>query len=228
MRFETINFLRGFMMKVRQDAWMKENDDLLAQAVLRHVKEGSSQLNAFEEAGDLLSRTAAACGFRWNAVVRKMYETELAHAKQQRKEKMRVLQSAKKRSNALYYSGVETKENNATISLSSLSLDIVIAYLMRMQHLSSDGDSIKWRHIANTANERVHKLEQQIERLKRENQEIRTDYEQFVQIMNRARKLVAFDSVEEPAMPSFKMERNGNLVANFPASLEEENVDELQ
>ena len=32
------------MVKVRQDAWLKENDELLAEAVLRHVKEGSTQL----------------------------------------------------------------------------------------------------------------------------------------------------------------------------------------
>ena len=64
------------MVKVRQDAWLKENDELLAEAVLRHVKEGSTQLNAFEEARDEQNRTAAACGFRWNAVVRRFYEKE--------------------------------------------------------------------------------------------------------------------------------------------------------
>ena len=54
------------MVKIRQDAWMTENDELLAEMVLRHVREGSTQLNAFEEAGDELNRTAATCGFRWN------------------------------------------------------------------------------------------------------------------------------------------------------------------
>ena len=85
------------MTKVRQDAWVKENDEILAEAVLRHVKEGSTQLNAFEEASDLLNRTAAACGFRWNAVVRRIYEEELTQAKKERKERMRVLNAATKR-----------------------------------------------------------------------------------------------------------------------------------
>ena len=31
-------------MKLRQDAWLDENDELLAEAVIRHVKEGSTQL----------------------------------------------------------------------------------------------------------------------------------------------------------------------------------------
>ena len=51
-------------MKVRQDAWTDEDDLLLAETVLRHVREGSTQLNAFEEVGDQLNRTSAACGFR--------------------------------------------------------------------------------------------------------------------------------------------------------------------
>ncbi|PLR96581.1 RsfA family transcriptional regulator [Bacillus sp. T33-2] len=78
-------------MKVRQDAWTDENDLLLAETVLRHVREGSTQLNAFEEVGDKLDRTSAACGFRWNAVVRHRYEKALQLAKKQRKQRQRIL-----------------------------------------------------------------------------------------------------------------------------------------
>lgn len=78
-------------MKIRQDAWSEENDLLLAETVLRHVREGSTQLNAFEEVGDKLNRTSAACGFRWNAVVRHQYEKALDLAKKQRKQRQRML-----------------------------------------------------------------------------------------------------------------------------------------
>lgn len=78
-------------MKVRQDAWTEEDDLLLAETVLRHVREGSTQLNAFEEVGDKLNRTSAACGFRWNAVVRHRYEKALSLSKKQRKQKNRIL-----------------------------------------------------------------------------------------------------------------------------------------
>lgn len=78
-------------MKVRQDAWTDENDLLLAETVLRHVREGSTQLNAFEEVGDKLNRTSAACGFRWNAVVRHHYEKALQLSKKQRKQRQRIL-----------------------------------------------------------------------------------------------------------------------------------------
>ncbi len=107
-------------MKVRQDAWTDENDLLLAETVLRHVREGSTQLNAFEEVGDKLDRTSAACGFRWNAVVRHQYEKALQLAKKQRKQRQRILgkdQGGKKK--LLYSPPVpELKEmETTTISL---------------------------------------------------------------------------------------------------------------
>ncbi|MEN0651117.1 RsfA family transcriptional regulator [Caldifermentibacillus hisashii] len=98
-------------MKVRQDAWTEENDLLLAETVLRHVREGSTQLNAFEEVGDKLNRTSAACGFRWNAVVRHKYEKALQLAKKQRKQKQRLLgkdHSGKKK--LLYQPPIPTPE----------------------------------------------------------------------------------------------------------------------
>ncbi|WPK12575.1 RsfA family transcriptional regulator [Lysinibacillus louembei] len=199
-------------MKVRQDAWLKENDELLAEAVLRHVKEGSTQLNAFDEVGDALNRTAAACGFRWNAVVRKMYEDQLAEAKKERKERLRALGNPSRRRVQQIVVTAEGHEAKS-IPLSALSLDVVIAYLMRLQHSSGDIESSKWRYLANTATEKNHELEQELEQLRKENIAIREDYEQFVQIMNRARRFVALDEEEERIAPVFKMERNGNLIS---------------
>lgn len=59
------------MEAARQDAWNEDEDLILAEVVLRHIREGSTQLAAFEEVGEKLKRTAAACGFRWNAAIRK-------------------------------------------------------------------------------------------------------------------------------------------------------------
>lgn len=107
-------------MKIRQDAWSEENDLLLAETVLRHVREGSTQLNAFEEVGDKLNRTSAACGFRWNAVVRHQYEKALELAKKQRKQRQRMLgkdQSGKKK--LLYSPPVPTLDDMEAFNLSS-------------------------------------------------------------------------------------------------------------
>ncbi|MFP7169632.1 RsfA family transcriptional regulator [Terribacillus sp. 7520-G] len=88
------------MVKVRQDAWSHEDDLLLAETVLRHIREGSTQLKAFDEVGDKLNRTSAACGFRWNAEIRSRYEQAVAIAKRQRKEKKRAEQRSQKTASA--------------------------------------------------------------------------------------------------------------------------------
>lgn len=214
------------MVKLRQDAWHKENDELLAEAVLRHVKEGSTQLNAFEEVGDALNRTAAACGFRWNAVVRKVYESDLREAKKERKDRMRVLGGSTRRRTTNTYALPNTQQHGTTTSihLSSLSMDVVIAYLLRLQHTGgNDAETNKWRHIANAATEKVTQLEHELTLLKQENKNIREDYEQFVQIMNRARRLVTLEEEQERTAPVFKMERNGNLIVS--SSMPQEHSD---
>ena len=75
------------MAATRQDAWTEEGDLLLAEVTLRHIREDGMQLAAFEKVGEKLNRTAAACGFRWNSLVRKKYEAAIQIAKAQRKER---------------------------------------------------------------------------------------------------------------------------------------------
>ncbi|MEH6990902.1 RsfA family transcriptional regulator [Cytobacillus firmus] len=74
------------MTKTRQDAWTGEEDKLLANVVLSNIRNGGTQLKAFEEAGKQLTRTTSACGFRWNACVRRQYKEEILQAKTQKKE----------------------------------------------------------------------------------------------------------------------------------------------
>ncbi|WP_318247490.1 RsfA family transcriptional regulator [Rossellomorea aquimaris] len=116
-------------MKTRQDAWTDENDLLLAETVLRHVREGSTQLNAFEEVGDKLNRTSAACGFRWNAVVRHQYEKALQLAKKQRKQRHRLLgkdQGGKKK--LLYKPPTPSMEELDAMSLSMAEAEEEMEY----------------------------------------------------------------------------------------------------
>ncbi|MET1193955.1 RsfA family transcriptional regulator, partial [Bacillus licheniformis] len=142
-------------MKDRQDAWTEEDDLLLAETVLRHVREGSTQLNAFEEVGDELNRTSAACGFRWNAVVRHQYEKALQLAKKQRKQRLRALGQEQGKKKLLYTppASVEHVEQmmsapTATYSLSEtqvekssseeLSMADVIRFLQTMPNQASN------------------------------------------------------------------------------------------
>ncbi|WP_047984566.1 RsfA family transcriptional regulator [Ornithinibacillus californiensis] len=79
------------MNATRQDAWTDDEDILLAETVLRYIREGKTQLEAFKEVAKQLSRTSAACGFRWNATIRKEYQEEIQRAKEERKQGGRKL-----------------------------------------------------------------------------------------------------------------------------------------
>ncbi len=177
------------MMKVRQDAWTEEDDLLLAETVLRHVREGSTQLNAFEEVGDKLNRTSAACGFRWNAVVRHRYEKALELAKKQRKQRQRLLgkeHGGKKK--LLYQPPIPTMEEikalsqpikldgstdmqetenaggtSSTSGNNEITLEMVISYLQNL------GSSIIQADILKSENER----------LKRENADLKKKTEEL-------------------------------------------------
>ncbi|MDL4841276.1 RsfA family transcriptional regulator [Aquibacillus rhizosphaerae] len=76
------------MNNTRQDAWGQDEDVLLAETVLRYIREGKTQLEAFREVGKRLSRTPAACGFRWNASIRKQYQKAINMAKKDKKQQV--------------------------------------------------------------------------------------------------------------------------------------------
>lgn len=73
------------MAKTRQDAWTEDEDILLAETVLMYIREGKTQLEAFKKVAEQLSRTSAACGFRWNATIRRQYENAIELAKEEKK-----------------------------------------------------------------------------------------------------------------------------------------------
>jgi prespore-specific regulator len=213
-------------MKQRQDAWSEEDDLLLAETVLRHVREGSTQLNAFEEVGDKLNRTSAACGFRWNAVVRQRYEQALQLAKKQRKQRQRALGKNQPVRKKLLYtppvpsledleaaSILQTSTNN--VEVNGMSIDHVISFLQTLKAMNTNHEALQ------KENERLKKenaemiakneeLEKKIAKLEENSSTIQEDYETLMKIMNRARKMVLLEEEERPAT-KFKMDRNGNL-----------------
>lgn len=209
-------------MKQRQDAWTEEDDLLLAETVLRHVREGSTQLNAFEEVGDKLNRTSAACGFRWNAVVRSRYEKALQMAKKHRKERQRLLgknQAGKKR--LLYTPPTPSLEEFGELTQlkapepTELTIDHVIAFLQSFKSDNVHAEALK------TENERLKKeldelaakneeLEKKIAKLEEDSSAMMEEYETMLRIMNRARKMTLQEEEERQTL-KFKMDKNGNL-----------------
>ncbi|WP_100371995.1 RsfA family transcriptional regulator [Bacillus sp. FJAT-45037] len=203
-------------MKVRQDAWSHEDDVLLAETVLKHICDGSTQLQAFEEVGDALNRTSAACGFRWNAVVRQKYVNQIAQAKKERKERKRAM------SYHFYTQRKPVSWNPPTITYTEpsattnmLSLDSVIQFLQTLSH-KEDTSSLEEENAAliQTNLDLINKnreLESEIQKLKQDSSIIEEDYQSLIQIMNRARRMAILEDDEPLQNPAFKMDKNGNL-----------------
>ncbi|HZG60638.1 MAG TPA: RsfA family transcriptional regulator [Anoxybacillus sp.] len=203
-------------MKTRQDAWTHEDDLLLAETVLRYIREGGTQLEAFEEVGDKLNRTAAACGFRWNAEIRKRYVEAIELAKKQRKERKRASESAKK---------LQRTEQNSSQLISSctlpapnaITLEQCIAFLQSLNE--TDLQSQKLREENNRLQkenkelqQRNKELEKKLAHLIEQQETIQEDYQALIKIMDRARKMVLTEEIEtqQPAH-IFRMDKNGNL-----------------
>ncbi|TFJ94021.1 RsfA family transcriptional regulator [Lentibacillus salicampi] len=214
------------MAKVRQDAWSHEDDLLLAETVLRHIREGSTQLHAFEEVGDQLNRTSAACGFRWNAEVRNKYNDAIEIAKRQRKEKKR--ETAAKAKQPV----ITIPQNNQVVELDKteevheqppITMDSVIQFLKQLkkdyQASNQSKQSLEQTQQENdTLRDQVSELENKLSRTTKQLETVQEDYQVFMQIMDRARKMTVFDDQDSFKTPSFRMDKNGNLqqVADGP------------
>lgn len=216
------------MTKVRQDAWSHEDDLLLAETVLRHIREGSTQLNAFEEVGDELNRTSAACGFRWNAEVRNKYIQAIEVAKKQRKQKKRaqaasINQSSKIKPESNNHKMIEyepVKEEELIMEpeqvTEEMSLEHVIMYLQSLaqdkqqsHHIRNKSDKLEREN--RTLLDKVTELENSLKMKEKRLVSMEEDYQTFIQIMDRARKMTVLDEKQSEQAPSFKMDKNGNL-----------------
>ncbi|MBM4764042.1 RsfA family transcriptional regulator [Bacillus sp. B15-48] len=175
----------------RQDAWTQDEDLLLAETVLRHIKEGGTQLKAFEEVGKRLSRTSAACGFRWNSFVRKQYTSGIELAKKQRKELKK--QSKKIESSEEMSSPIATSFD----SKGKESIDIVTVkgfidkLYAKVEKSQSQADTIaKYEGRINELEATVSQLTAEREKLSSHLQAIENDHRALLGIMERAKKIV--------------------------------------
>ncbi|GAX90045.1 RsfA family transcriptional regulator [Effusibacillus lacus] len=200
------------MKAMRQDAWTEEDDKVLADIILRHIQEGSTQLAAFGECAERLGRTAAACGYRWNACVRKSYQSGIELARSKRKE---LKNNKKKRFDAILHDKLSAEEPQ-------ISWNDVLRFLkgVKQEHsaLLNHVRQLE-KELANREKELQdlllanQKLESQLQKVSQEHDSIKKDYRSLVQIMERARKLTLFsgDLEDMQAATFFRMDTNGNL-----------------
>jgi prespore-specific regulator len=69
----------------RIDTWTEQENQLLVNTLLNYVRDGKTQLQAFEDVGEKIDRSACACGFRWNKYLRQNYTQALKHARRIRR-----------------------------------------------------------------------------------------------------------------------------------------------
>jgi prespore-specific regulator len=168
------------MSVIRQDAWTDNEDMMLAEVVLRHIREGSTQLAAFEEIGAQLRRSAAACGFRWNSLVRKKYNTAVELAKKQRKELKKKPKKRKEKANSMYSKETTTQKNQ-------LNINQVIDFLSSLSNEENNSNLVKE---ANELKEENERLKRDLILLQDKYQSIQKDYRSLLEVMNRARQMI--------------------------------------
>ncbi|KOP82029.1 hypothetical protein AMS60_05750 [Bacillus sp. FJAT-21945] len=182
------------MSSTRQDAWTHDEDLLLAEIVLRHIREGGTQLQAFEKVGKELTRTAAACGFRWNSYVRKQYKSGIELAKRQRKERKQnnqTLEDKQQDTDRILEAEVVASQEEKKV----WDFEELVTYLKDLYE-KAEQSSLQDENIK-TNEERIQNLEKQLYYLASENEKllkdlnsIQADYKALINIMERARKLV--------------------------------------
>lgn len=197
----------------RQDAWSNDEDLLLAEVVLRHIREGGTQLQAFEEVGKKLSRTAAACGFRWNSYVRKQYKSGIELAKKQRKELRKQAQAVEEANSVEHETAPQVSGVNESniLSFDDLVSSLKVIY-SRYEQSSEDTGKLKEFELKIQELERKnYYLATENEKLAKELQTIEQDYKALIEIMERARKMVVLQEEDRQQKVKFQMDKNGNL-----------------
>ena len=202
------------MSPTRQDAWSQDEDLLLAEVVLRHIREGGTQLQAFEEVGKQLSRTSAACGFRWNSFVRKQYKTGIELAKKQRKEMKKQTVPVEEEAVMQPVSAPQTSSKGSTDG--SVTFQAVVQFLEEMNNKAEVSSSFEAER--EKSYEKIKELEKKTyylaaenERLTKNLKAIEEDYRSLIEIMERARKMVVLQDEDRQQKVRFQMDKNGNL-----------------
>lgn len=204
------------MKKVRQDAWSQADDSLLAEIILRHVRTGSTQLAAFQEASKSLGRTAAATGYRWNAIVRKEYAAQIEIAKAQWRDEL-----GQAKADGTVPAAHPVFDTAETTAAPVLDWPEVLKFLKGQKgevgQLQARLAKLE-RELAVRTAENVRLAEEnrllgaELNRVGQELTIVKEDYSALVGIMERARKmaLVGEQVIEENPV-AFVMEENGNL-----------------
>lgn len=119
-------------MGYRKRSWSEREDQLLLDRVVQYTREGKAQLKAFKDVGEELNRTPAACGYRWNAKLRRSFQEDFQQAKQSKESNATINQKGNTDK------GITETENPLQLALQYLKCldDYHIDSLEEIQELS--------------------------------------------------------------------------------------------
>jgi prespore-specific regulator len=182
----------------RSDAWTSTDDERLASIVLHHIRTGSTQLRAFEGAANELGRTAAACGYRWNGVLRKDRKVNIDAAKQDRK-------SAQKSNSSAQTTALGGSTPVAMTSSDSMKdvIHFLHSYDEQYQRIRKQVETLEQerKNLMNKISELESKSVQalDLEKTPVTQQQLAEDSKALFAIMERARKLLETDASKRHA-----------------------------
>lgn len=153
----------------RQDSWTTREDKLLAETVIRHIEQGSTQLKAFEEVGEKLSRTPAACGFRWNSVVRKNYRNEIKQAREKRKN-----------------TKDKNEEGSPQIDIKKMNLSMVITFLQHLEASERD----KLQDALEKEKQEKNEIKRKYESLQEEYNQLKEEYQSLKNALDKIKEAI--------------------------------------
>lgn len=183
------------MPPIRQDAWSHDEDVRLAETILKHIRTGSTQLAGFAEAGTILSRTPAACGFRWNSTVRRQYAEALTSAKEARKI------SKKQKKKAVSLPKKENRKNDETI-ISKQAIRQTIEFLHQLsKEVAAPTGTQETLERLRTENDELVRANRRLEKRYAELKENYTSMLQALKIVDQARRQIPEMTGKIPAKP---------------------------
>ncbi|MFB8425182.1 hypothetical protein ACFC4S_24490 [Priestia megaterium] len=138
----------------KNKSWSNAEDTLLKDCILENVRNGKTQLIAFEEVAEQTGRSAGSVGFRWNSTLRQRYSEELKKAKEEAKNK-----KTKNVPSSIQDSTKKNKSTNApTPSLTTIddpfkedggiTYDDVISFLKNKKKADDKYSQLKDEHTA--------------------------------------------------------------------------------
>lgn len=182
-------------LTIRKDSWNEEQDLILAEAVLKHIRTGDTMTNAFLEASKKLNRTVTACSVRWKTALKQRYEMAINLAKKttkiqptsEKEEQVKESEVEKKKTSE---KKVEvTKETKLDIPNEQEDLEHAVKVISR--HLKEYVKMKKEFSTLQEAHKEIERLQGKVAQLEKENTTLKEEHEEMVKIFDKANQLIS-------------------------------------